>query len=579
MATTAPRVAASVRLILAMFRLYANLEAGFGKAVLDILKAQYPEQAGEIDLTPNQVGRQLIQKAKKEVQGDEQAAYDTVQDFLVKITNAKTDFRSDKMNEDGTVKSKGAKDWRSALNNILNNIRRQGMNISQRKYRDNTSDEDKYAGLLYTKQRSTEGKPGAPKWDANKERDLQVLEKKLRADKIDPSTIQPKRPSRDGARTKTLDEAFGKRDGEGGDPTGGEGNIPTSALPSGGGSYGKPLDEKAALKSFYEAIDDNLPELKRSLSKDTLPLFELIFDHDIGDFRNSLKDGDEGTGLTSMNQATQLMTMLTAGKVDMERLNVKDPVTGKITSKPLDPDSGRSVPGYPTSESKALYERNSHRWSSKVGELRKELLQEIQDFVESYMAPAEIDVLWDAFFKDSDQVKNVNRTERRIEEVKKKEQSGKEDRTIARIKWELENGDSKNAKKLEMLKKKYGQAKLDQIVPRLNPGASSDEDKYAHMRKLIEDAVASLDKMKAEKASNDAAHSKGAIERAGQAAFQLKKKLEPELKPLTEKLIEQYGQAAIDAVPADANPEGSANRRPKASVSSLLAIAARVAAG
>lgn len=567
MAPAQPRVAASVRLILAMFRLYGNLEAGFGKAVLDILKAQYPESVSEIEstVTPSQIGRQLVQKAKKEVQNDEQAAYDVVQDWLVKVTNAKTDFRGDKLNDDGSVKSKGAKDWRTALNNILNNIRMQGINTSQRKYRDVTSDEDKYAGLLYFKQKyeENEGKRarGGFKWNPDKEKELAFLAKKLKDSGIDPSTIEPKRPSRDGQRTRTLDEAFGKSDGEGGDPTGGEGNVPTGGGIGGGGALGKPLDEKAALREFYDLLDEHVPDLKKTLSEETLPLFMLVYDLDIGGFGSDIKD--------NMGQASELKNLLTSGEVEMREETVEDPETKKKVKQEV-PGTGRKVPGYPTEASKAQYEGNSKRWTGYVGDLRKKLLEEIWSYLDRYMSQGEYNVLKDMFFADADPA-----AVRKVEKDKAKEQKGYQrgidERKVARIKWELENGQPKRAKDLEQLTKKFGEEELSKIQPKPNPGAASDEDRYAHLLSVVNDLEA---KDKATK--SDPSASKGAKERSGSALFKAKK----DLKPVADKLIAELGKKVVDGIPASEDPEGSAKTTKQLRekrMSSALSVAMRVA--
>lgn len=555
-----PRVAASVRLILAMFRLYANLEAGFGQAVLDILKKQYPDQAHEIDLTPMQIGRQMVNKAKKEVQNDEQAAYDVVQDWLVKVTKAQTDFRGDKVDkETGEVTSQGAKTWRQALNNIINNVRKQGISKSQQKYRDNTPDEDKYAGKLWLKGKADAGEKGFT-WDERKEKELQALAKKLKDQGVDPSTVQPKRPSRDGQRTQTLDEAFGKRGEDGGDPTGGEGAVPADAGIGGGGSMSRPLDDKAALKSFYELIDEHIPELKRTLSDETRPLFELIFDYDIGSFRSAIDE--------NMGQASELASMLTSGEIEMREETVTDE-SGKKVKKDV-PGTGTKTKGYPTEQSKKQYEDHAKRWTGYVGDLRKKLLDEIWEYVRSYMTPQEFAVLRERFFRDTD-AKSVRGLEKKKEQDRDTYQRGIDERKVARIKWELENGQPKRAKELESLTRKYGEEELSKIGPKQDPGASDDKGKYAHLLHALREAEA-----KAEAVKNDPKSSKGAKERAGSAVFQAKK----ELKPVADKLTMELGKQFVDGIPANENPEGSAKTTQKLREqrsSTLLSIAARIA--
>ncbi|HEY8094510.1 MAG TPA: hypothetical protein VIE65_00255, partial [Methylobacter sp.] len=67
-----------------MFRLYAGIESDFGKAILDILRKQYPDQ--EITESPAAVGNKLMAIARKQLQNSDQDAMDAIQDLLTYLT-------------------------------------------------------------------------------------------------------------------------------------------------------------------------------------------------------------------------------------------------------------------------------------------------------------------------------------------------------------------------------------------------------------------------------------------------------------------------------------------------------------
>ena len=158
-------IAPSVRVMLAMFRLYADIATGFGQAIIDILKKQYPGE--NIDLNPSSLGHKLMNIAKKQVQQDETRAQDVIQDFLGYLVGVR------KPDKEGNVRpgmkwdfKKDFPDWHEALDNIFTNIRRRAISESMGK-------------------------------------------------------------SKKKKKERGIDDAFGQRPEGGGDPEGGEGKMPT----------------------------------------------------------------------------------------------------------------------------------------------------------------------------------------------------------------------------------------------------------------------------------------------------------------------------------------------------------------
>lgn len=417
------RIAASIRLALVMLRLAASIEDGFGKAIMNILRQQYPDQVQDIDLTATQMGHMMVAKARKELQNDTQAAYDAVQDFLLKITKANGGKGQDFRNH--AKGGQGATTWRQAFRNILSNVRTTAMSSSMRKYRKiDPSDAEALADLKWKKQQSESGKY---EWSEEEEKELLELTAAMKADGQDPAAILPKKAERKGRRDRTIDEAFGKRGEDGGDPSGGEAYISDEkGLGGGGGISKKPLDDKAAMKEFYSLIDEHIGELKAHLGKTpgARELFTLVFDLDVGGFGSDIKD--------NMGQASELKNLLADGKVE-----------------------GKDVPGFPSEESKALYEKNSKRWSGFVGDLRKKLLDEIWEYISAYMTKQERDVLRDHFFGDTP-ASQVRSMEREKEKEKGQYQGGIDERKMSRLKWKAQQGQLTDAEKktMESLSKK-----------------------------------------------------------------------------------------------------------------------------
>lgn len=242
-------ISASVRLLLAMFRLYAGVEDQIGKVVLDILRKQYPDQT--IDMTASQIGGKLLGIARRELQGNDADAQDAVSEFLTYIsvgsryeTDDKGRIQYEENPETGESEpiprktkkpfdfTKDSPTWQEALKKMFSNIRTTAISRSKGKM---------------TRQK--------------KERDI--------------------------------DKAFGKRN-DSGESEGGEGQIPTSQ----DSPLGKALDDHAAVREFIDLIDEHVPDLKASLSEDTRKLFDLIFEDEIGSFGSDIKE--------NMGQATAL---------------------------------------------------------------------------------------------------------------------------------------------------------------------------------------------------------------------------------------------------------------------------------
>jgi hypothetical protein len=251
--TTHIHIAASTRLILAMFRIIAGIEEDFGRAVVDILKKQYPDQ--NVDINPATVGHRLMSVARKQNQGDDQRAMDAIQDFLAYLVGAGQatekevkieidDPRSPTGKRPGTktvyergdewnFETQTAKTWQEALDAIYSNVRLRGMSKS----------------MEHMKRKKKE---------------------------------------------KSIDDAYGKRGEEGGAPEGGEARMPTPAE----NPLARGLDDQSAIKSFIEIVDEMIPELRKSLSDDTRKLFDLIFFDEVGSFGSDIKE--------NMNQASAM---------------------------------------------------------------------------------------------------------------------------------------------------------------------------------------------------------------------------------------------------------------------------------
>lgn len=212
-----------------MFKLSADIATGFGQAVLDILKKQYPDQT--IDVTPGSVGGKLLAIARKQNQGDDSRAMDAVQDFLTYIS---------------------------------------------------------IGGQYEVSENGTRTKRTTPKpWDFKKDfgtwqEALQAIYSNVRRRSMDKSMDNSKRRKRE----KSVDDAFGKRGEDGGAADGGEARMPTPEE----NALSKALDEKAASKEFMDLIGDLVPDMMADLPTAERVLFELIYKDEVGGFGSDIKD-------------------------------------------------------------------------------------------------------------------------------------------------------------------------------------------------------------------------------------------------------------------------------------------------
>lgn len=386
--TSIKNIAPSMRLMLAVFRLQANLETGFGKAIIDILSRAYPGE--KIDASPSEVGRKLMWVARRETQNNETRAQDVIGDYITYLVSSdwasrfKTDFP----------------DWKGALSAIYTNIRRRAISESQ--------------GHMRKKK-----------------------------------------------RTKSVDDAFGKKDDGGGSPEGGEGQMPTPDT----NELGKALDDRTSLREFYDVIDDYLPELRASLSPECLALFDLVMEDEVGGFGSDIQD--------NMNQATAL--------------------------REKHPD---------------LYKKNEKRWSGFVGDTRKKLLNSIMDFVQDHMTPGDFHVLRDTFFSNVDP-SYVRRVEKEKIQEKEDYQTGIDERKYSKLVWLRDNSKltEKDEKEMDRLGDKLKSMKIDvESIPgeekpdakswKLHKLSSFEENQYELERIYIASCDTSEDDLSFDEWSN-----------------------------------------------------------------------------
>lgn len=129
------KISASVRLIMAMFRLYAALEENWGRMIKDILREQYPDAKDEISksMSDQALGQKVLAIAMKQTQYDETRAQDAIQDTITYWIKSKFNF------------TEGAKSWEDALRNMYSNLRHRAMSESmgttKRKKRERSIDQ------------------------------------------------------------------------------------------------------------------------------------------------------------------------------------------------------------------------------------------------------------------------------------------------------------------------------------------------------------------------------------------------------------------------------------------------------
>jgi hypothetical protein len=237
---------------MAMMRLYADIESGFGRSIVNILKKQFPGQ--EIDVQPASIGHKLMAIARKQLQNNDADAQDAIGDLLSYLaTGSKYETDGEgKVQRDEEGKpierkeskpwdfTKDTKTWQEALDKIYSNLRTTAMSRSFKK-----------------------------------------------TDRM--------------KKERTIDEAYGSRGDGGGAPEGGEGKMPTPEDTS----LGKALDDKAAVKEFIDLMDEHVPTLRGKLSPEQKALFDLIFEDEIGSFGSDIKE--------NMGQASALKEKLEKG--------------------------------------------------------------------------------------------------------------------------------------------------------------------------------------------------------------------------------------------------------------------------
>lgn len=255
------RLSGSFRLILAVWRLRADAQQDIGKAVIHILKNQYPDQ--DITVSPSEVGRRLTYIAEKELQKNPQDALDSIMDFLTYIsTGSKYE-----MDADGKV------------------VYEEGADGESRPKPRSKANPWNFAKDF-------------PKWEDA----LKAIYTNLKRRSIDKSKTKARRRQNE----ESVDEAFGTR-GEGGGPSeGGEARTPTPDATA----LGKALDDKAAIKEFIEVIDKHIGDLREGLPLEQQVLFDLVFEDEVGSFGSDIKE--------NMGQATALKEKLTGADATPE---------------------------------------------------------------------------------------------------------------------------------------------------------------------------------------------------------------------------------------------------------------------
>lgn len=240
------RIANSVRLIYAMFRLAADIETGFGKALLDILQSQFPDQ--DVDASPSQVGHKMMNIALKELQKNPSDAMDSIQDWLTYIS---VGYGGDPENPQTYPFNRDHDTWEEALKHAYSNLRKRSISKSRTRYK---------------------------------------IEKE---EVVDPDTGEVKEVEKQTRREKGIEEAFGRRTEEGGHEKAEE-RMPAPE----DNEWGRALDDQAAIKEFMDLMDAFVPELVSTLPYEQQTLFNLIFEQGIGTFQSDIK--------ANMAQASEL---------------------------------------------------------------------------------------------------------------------------------------------------------------------------------------------------------------------------------------------------------------------------------
>jgi hypothetical protein len=245
-----------------MFRIYADIQTDFGKALIDIIKKSFPGQ--EVSTPAGTVGHKLMAIARGQLQNNDAAAMDAIQDLLTYLSIGSQYETVDgkiQMDENGQkIRRKDPKTWDfakdfktpdEALTAVYRNLKTTAINNSK---------------------------------------------KKTKLDKAE----------------RSIDQAYGTRDEGGGAPSDGEGKMPTPDE----NSLSKALDDRASLVEFFNVLDDIIPDLRETLSPEEDALFGLIYDDEVGTFGSDIKD--------NMGQATEFQKKLEAGGPDLKAIYEKN---------------------------------------------------------------------------------------------------------------------------------------------------------------------------------------------------------------------------------------------------------------
>jgi len=273
------RISASIRLIMAMFRLYAGMESSWGRMVKDILKKEFPESKKEIDaeMSDAALGQKILAIVMKQTQYNEDKAQDAIQRMLTYWTT-------------GTRRLDSAEDQQAAYEEKLAEWE-EDQKSGKNKKKDGTKKEKPVPPKVPKPVvfRDNQGGTGNKTWRQT----LNSMFSNFRREALTNSMSYTK----DEKQERSIDQAFGVRGEDGGAKDGGEARMPTPDDQT----YGKALDDKAGIKEFVDLIDRALPDLKEFMGDrgdDQLKLFSLVFDDDVGSFGSDIQE--------NMNQATAM---------------------------------------------------------------------------------------------------------------------------------------------------------------------------------------------------------------------------------------------------------------------------------
>jgi hypothetical protein len=436
-------------------RLSADIAEGFGRAILSILQKQYPEMRREMaedekykENPAAAVGHKLLAIARKQLQYNDQDAYDAIQDFLVYLTSSNFQFKSPTKRG-----NPGASTWRHALGNIFSNMHTRAMSHSFKKFKAGKhTEEDLYSDLKWRKNQFDQGNKRY-NWTEDDEDELARLEQALRTKNVDINKIVPTKLRRKNTRDKTLDEAFGKRD-EGGSPSGGLERMPVSPE----SSMGMPSDERAAKKSFMEVLDEVVPDLQNELNQPEYRTVDRTPDFPVGlpaqRFLFEYIMSEEGTGSflpdikANMGQASEFRDWL---------------------------EERATRPGPNGKEAREVLKRYAKRWSGFVGDTRLKLMKSVQSFMEDALPEQEYEQLWNEFFSDT--------TPRQVEKLKERRdleavryQRGRDLRALIRMMESSKLGllSTKEQSDMTKLKQKIGR----EIEDEMTDAVVSAQNKY-----------------------------------------------------------------------------------------------------